>query len=103
MRRVLQVVITEAAYDDLAAIGRYIRADSPRRAETFVREVLSRCERLGEMPRAFPLLPRWEDRGIRRRPFGNYLNFCRIVDETVEVLRVIHGARDYEAILFPKE
>jgi toxin ParE1/3/4 len=55
------------------------------------------------MPRAFPLLPEWEDRGVRRRPYGNYLIFYRIAADTVEVLHVLHGARDFEAILFPEE
>ena len=36
-------------------------------------------------------------------PHGNYLIFYRIADDTVEVLHVLHGARDYENILFPEE
>ena len=38
---------------------------------------------------------------IRRRPAGDYLIFYRIEDDQIEVLHVLHGARDYEAILFP--
>jgi len=34
-----------------------------------------------------------------RRPYGDHLILYRIIDETVEVSHVIHGARDYEAIL----
>ena len=49
----------------------------------------------------FPLLPNWEERGIRRLPFGDYLIFYRIDSEQVEILHVLHGARDFEAILFP--
>jgi plasmid stabilization system protein ParE len=55
------------------------------------------------MPRAFPLLPRHEESGIRRRPFGGYLIFYRVLDDAVEVLEVIHGARDYESVLFPTD
>ena len=55
------------------------------------------------MPRAFPLLPDWEDRGVRRRSHGNYLIFYRVHADQVEVLHVLHGARDYERILFPDE
>ena len=54
------------------------------------------------MPRAFPLLPNWEEQGIRRRPFGDYLIFYRINKDQVEILHILHGARDYEAILFPE-
>ncbi|MCB1542214.1 MAG: type II toxin-antitoxin system RelE/ParE family toxin [Rhodoblastus sp.] len=97
----MKVVVTEAAVADLVRIGRAIALDNPVRAETFVAELHDRCLRLAVMPRAFPLLPRWEDRGIRRRPFGDYLIFYRLSGDTVEILHVLHGARDYEPILFP--
>ncbi len=54
-------------------------------------------------PRGYSLVPRHEHAGIRRRPYGDYLIFYRIGTNTVEVLHVIHGARDYEAILFPED
>jgi toxin ParE1/3/4 len=53
------------------------------------------------MPRAYPLLPNWEDRGVRRRVHGNYLIFYRISADVVEFLHVLHGATDYERVLFP--
>ena len=53
------------------------------------------------MPRAFPLIPRYEQHGIRRRPSGNYLIFYRFEDDRLTVLHVLHGTRDYEALLFP--
>ena len=99
----MKVVITEAAFDDLLSIGRWIKQDNPRRAETFVAELFDRCKGLGAMPRAFPLLPNWEDRGVRRRVHGNYLIFYQIGRETVEVLHILHGAMDYEKILFSDE
>jgi plasmid stabilization system protein ParE len=99
----VKVVITEAAYADLLQIGRVIRQDNPLRAETFVAELFDRCQRLAIMPRAYPLVPKWEDRGVRRRPHGNYLIFYRVGDDVVEVLHVLHGARDYETVLFPDE
>ncbi len=98
----MKVVVTDAAYADLARIGRAIKRDNPPRAETFVAELFDRCQRLSLMPRAYPLLPKWEDRGVRRRPHGNYLIFYRIQGEIVEVLHVLHGAMDYEKVLFPE-
>ena len=53
------------------------------------------------MPRAFPLVPRYESVGLRRMAHGNYLIFYRVTEEQVEVVRVLNGARDYEPILFP--
>jgi toxin ParE1/3/4 len=53
------------------------------------------------MPQAFPLLPEWEEQGIRRRSYGNYLIFYRIAGDVVEILHILHGARDYSGVLFP--
>lgn len=97
----MKVVVTEAAWADMLHIGRYIARDNPARAESFLVDLYERCEGLGEMPRAYPLLPNWEERGIRRRRHRNYLIFYRITADSVEVLHVLHGAQDYAAILFP--
>lgn len=95
------VVITREAETDLERIGDYIAADNPLRAQTFVRELVERCLNLGEMPRAFPLVPRYEHSGVRRRPYGDYLIFYRVGADRVEVLHVLHGAMNYELLLFP--
>ena len=99
----MRVVVTEAALADLIRIGRTIAQDAPTRAEIFVAELYDRCRRLADMPRAYPLLPNWEDSGVRRRVHGAYLIFYRIGDDTVEVLHILHGAQDYQRILFPDE
>ena len=96
----MKVILSDAAYDDLLRIGRTIKKDNPTRAETFVAELYDRCQRLGAMPRAFPLLPDWEESGVRRRTHGNYLIFYRILADSVEVIHILHGAQDYEAIIF---
>lgn len=66
-------------------------------------KLYERCQRLGAMPRAFPLLPNREESGVRRRVHGSYLIFYKINAETVEVVHILHGARDYAAVLFPEE
>ena len=99
----MKVIVTEAAFDDLMRIGRTIKAGNPARAETFAAELYDRCRRLAVTPRAFPLLPGREESGVRRRPHGNYLIFYRINGNVVEVLHILQGARDYEAILFPED
>jgi len=96
------VVITDEAALDLERIGDVIAQDNPERAVTFVRELRVSCESLGEFPRSYPLVPRYEDSGVRRRVHGNYLIFYRIGIDTVDVLHVIHGAMDYAALLFPE-
>ncbi len=96
------VVITEEAEADLEQIGDTIAVDSPQRAISFVRELRGRCEGLADFPKAYPLVPRYEDRGVRRRVHGNYLIFYCIGIESIDVLHVLHGAMDYEPLLFPQ-
>ena len=98
----MKVVLTRSAETDLEAIGDWIAKDSPRRALTFIQELRARCMALGKHPRAFPLVPRYETHGIRRRVYGNYLIFYRIEETQVTILHVLHGARDYEPLLFPE-
>ncbi|HZC15718.1 MAG TPA: type II toxin-antitoxin system RelE/ParE family toxin [Caulobacteraceae bacterium] len=98
----MKVVLTRSAEADPEAIVDWIAKDSPRRALTFIRELRTRCMALGEHPRAFPLVPRYETHGIRRRVYGNYLIFYRIEETQVTILHVLHGARDYEPLLFPE-
>lgn len=97
----MRVVITEGAKRDLIAIGEEIRREAPTRADPFVQALLDHCEQLADLPRRYPLVPRYEDRGIRRCVHGNYLIFYRVHPERVDVIHVVHGARDYEALLFP--
>ena len=95
------VVFTREAEADLERIGDYIALDNPHRAETFVQELVDRCERLADAPLGFPLVPRYEASGIRRRAYREYLIFYRVGGERIEIVHVLGGAQDYQAILFP--
>ena len=97
----MKVVVSAAAAADLEAIGDWIARDNPARASTFVRELREACESLALSPQAFAQVPRYEHQGIRRRVYGNYLIFYRINGDIIEVVHILHGARDYESILFP--
>ena len=99
----MKVFITDAAVRDLMAIADHIRPDNPERAATFVNELLDRCETLTELSARFPLVPRYERHGIRRCVYGNYLIFYRIGADQVDVLHILNGAQNYEALLFPEE
>ena len=96
------VVITAEAETDLEQIASYIAEQSAEIALNFVLELREKCESLADAPRGYPLVPRHEHLGIRRRPFGNYLIFYRIGPDTIEVVHIVHGASDYEPLLFPE-
>jgi toxin ParE1/3/4 len=79
----------------------YSARDNPVRALSFVREIIERCTSLAEMPEAFPVVPRYQHHGIRRRVHGRYLIFYRIEGDRITILHVLNGAMDFEALLFP--
>jgi toxin ParE1/3/4 len=95
------VVLTDAAEADLEAIAEWIARDSAERALSFVTELRQHCESLAQAPLAYSLVPQYEHAGVRRRVYRNYLIFYRITDEKIEILHILHGAREYEPILFP--
>jgi toxin ParE1/3/4 len=98
----VKVVVTAEAHQDLLRIGDYIAADNPVRARSFLRELREAIRQIGEVPRGFPLVPRYETSGIRRRPYGNHLIFYRVESDRVAIAHILHSARDYERILFPE-
>jgi plasmid stabilization system protein ParE len=95
------VELTAAAEADLEAIGDYIAQDNPVRALSFVRELSRSCLELADMPEAWPVIPRYEHHGVRRRVHGRYLIFYRVAEGRITILHVLNGAMDVEAILFP--
>ena len=98
----MKLVITDEARNDLARIAEWIARASSRRAITFIDEIEAHCLRISKTPLAYPLLPGREEGGVRRVVHGNYLIFYRVDPGQVVIIHVLHGARDYEPILFPE-
>jgi toxin ParE1/3/4 len=80
--------------EDLNGIFDHIAADNPAAAKSFVQRVKTTCQRLSRFPRMGVLR---EDLapGVRCLPVGSYLVFYRQVEHRVEIIRVLHGSRDY--------
>ncbi len=90
-----RLVFAQKAVTDLEDIADHIAADSPVRATTFVQELRDACEELRAMPERYPLVPRHQSSGIRRRVYGSYLIFFRVGSNAVEILHILHGAMDF--------
>jgi toxin ParE1/3/4 len=93
-----RVTFTETAQSDLEEIWWYIAQDNPDRADNFVDELVDVCRvSLAPMPAigkpCDSLLP-----GLWRFPYQSYVLFYRFGNERLEVVRVLHGARDIEAL-----
>lgn len=97
----MKAQITAVAEADLEAIGDYIARDNPLRAISFVRELYQLCLDIVDMPQAWPVVPRNEHHGVRRRVLGRYLIFYRIGADSIIILHILNGAMDVEAVLFP--
>src|SRR5207253_2286674 len=82
----------------------YIGRDSLPAARRFLQAADKAMEKLARMPQmgspwdsTNPALAGLRVWGIRK--FENYLIFYRAVPEGIEVLRVLHGARDLDTLL----
>ncbi|HEX9867839.1 MAG TPA: type II toxin-antitoxin system RelE/ParE family toxin [Candidatus Tectomicrobia bacterium] len=99
-----RVVRERLAELDLTEHVTYLARDRPSAALRFIDAVERAFERLAAMPEIGPVHqfrnPRL--RGIRMWPvpdFRNYLIFYRIAADEIQILRVLHAARDLESAL----
>lgn len=94
------VIITKAAFDDLTEIAAYVALDSLRRADQLVDELERKCFELSDRPLTWPLLADPRNSAFRRRLHAGYLIVYLVSDNQVEIVRIIHSARDYPSLLF---
>ena len=89
-----QYRVSDAARSDLDEIWSYIAQDNADAADRFIRAIVSRFPAFASMPHMGPqrkdLSPR-----LRSSPVGNYVIFYRPMKNGVEIVRVLHGARDF--------
>jgi plasmid stabilization system protein ParE len=96
----VRVRLSDEAGRDLEQIGDHIAADDPLAVDRFIAELVGACHALGEFPNRFPLAERFSNVAVRQRAYGNYLIFYLVGEDEVVVIRVLHGAMDYAALLF---
>jgi len=94
----LPVTRTEKAEADLEAILDYLEERSPQAADRLAAAIDRQCELLGQ----FPEMGRTREElapGLRSVIVGQYVLFYRVTPAAIEVIRILHGARDIEAAL----
>lgn len=90
--------LTPLAEADIEAIVLFIAEDDPAAAVRWLDDMLRRCQRVGDMPGIG--VSRHEIRpGLRTFPMGNYLILYREFADGAEIVRVIHGARQWQELL----
>jgi len=95
----VRVRLSKDSLADLKAIASWIHQDNPARAASFSAELEQCCATLADQPRRFQLVRRVRGEDIRKRTHGHYLIFYRIAATQVDVLRIIHSARDWRTEL----
>ncbi len=89
--------ISPRASADLIEIWSYIADDSVANADAFIDKMYETIQLLANKPGSGrhreELAP-----GIQSFPFGRYIIFYRVVSSAIEIIRVLHGARDIENI-----
>ncbi len=92
-----QAFRTSRAELDLLEIWEFIAEDSLEAADRLIRNIHRRCQALAESPltghKREDLSP-----GLRSCAVGNYIIFYRPITNGIEVIRVLHGARDIPEI-----
>ena len=88
-----RVQFTVQAGRDLEEIEEFISVDNPDAAARLLLSIQEKCALVSRQPQMgrsrFDLSPE-----LRGFPVGNYLVFYRPAEDGIEVIRVIHGARN---------
>ena len=94
-----QFIYSPASEKDLDEIWDYVAEDSPLQADRLWERFRLKLEHLAEwntIGRPRPEL----SKQCRSYPFGKYCFYFRPVDGGIEVLRILHSARDIGQIQF---
>lgn len=94
----MKYALTPSAEYDLEQIWNYIAAHNIQAADALEDEFFEAFELLGEFPRLGHVRPDWTQEPVRFMPVRHYLVVYRL-DNPVEVLRVLHGARSIPEVL----
>ncbi len=96
------VIKLPRAKSDLVEIWDYIADDNEARADAFVDMIDQKLHALASNPgmgRARDELAE----GLRSFPVGRYVIFYRPISNGIEIVRVLHGARDIDHLLQPDD
>lgn len=90
--------VSRLAEKDMHEVAVYIARDSRTAARNWTASIREKCRLLGEMSELG--VNRDELRkGLKTFPVGNYLILYKQVEIGIEVVRVLHGARQWQKLL----
>ena len=95
MAKKYQVNLTQQAQNDLEHIFDYIADDSIKNATNFVLQIEKKVYSLEDFPERNPYIPENEFFGTdyRHLTYKKYRIVYRIIEKSVFILRIFHGAK----------
>lgn len=85
------------AESDLDEIWLHIAQDSPNNADRFLDRIQETCWTLAEFPHMGTSRNELKA-GLRSQSVGNYLIFYFPLEDGIDIVRVLHGAREIERL-----
>jgi toxin ParE1/3/4 len=95
----MRVRLSDLAEQDLLDIATFIAADSPLQARIYTDKLGRACDELEEGALRYALIPRYENRGYRRRPFEGYAIIYVVNRDEVVIVSTVSSARDLDDLL----
>jgi len=92
-----RVRLTEPAIQDLEEIYDYIALDNVEAAERLKTRLQKRWRAAADNPGIGRKRDHWQP-NLRSVREGNYLILYHRIEDGIEIVRVVHGARDIEAL-----
>lgn len=92
-------VLTAAARADLYEIAEFIRQDSPEASRRVVESLREAMSRLARMPEIGHFREDLAPASLRFWPVYSYLIIYRPESRPLQVIRILHGARDVQSLL----
>ena len=90
-----EVKWSDAAILDVFEIGEFISQGSPIMAGVFTNGILDAGDSLKNNPKRGRIIPEIGDEAAREIFYGSYRIMYNIADKGIEIVAVIHGARDF--------
>ena len=95
----LRLIWSPAAADDVEAIVAFVDRDSFRYATAVARRIIAAVEAVAEMPLASAIVADRDDASLRQIRVYDYRIVVRVRPDVIEVVAVVHAARDIGPIL----
>ena len=93
----LNIRLKPLAQSDLIDIWQFIARENPEQADLFLDRIGRKLQTLARMPKIGKLRPELTE-NLRSFPIGRYIIFYILLETEIEIIRILHGARDIQEV-----